>query len=797
MRSRSSSGRSPAHHDTARLTGDDESPATPLRIRVLSPPGDGAAPPPVASLRNRIRDDLVADVTRLLGSGARLDDRTAASGGPRPVRACDVAVLVRKNDGAEDLRRRLVAAGVPAVVHGARSVFASETAAEWLILLTALEQPRQALVRRAALTCFFGWSAQQLAEASEGELVELSQQIRGWRRVLTERGVAALVEAMTVDRQVPDRLLAERGGARSLTDLRHVADLLHAVTTSRQLGVGALVEWLNERIEQARRDSGTEGSRRLETDADAVSIVTVHRSKGLEYPIVYLPDAADCWVPDDDGSVLALHRAGPAGPECVLDVGGRWAPGRAERYRRYLHEQGGEELRLLYVALTRAGSQVVTWWAASRNTPPSALHRFLHRRARGVPAASYPLSAGDPTTTPPLGVEVGVEPWTPRDPVPLRTDAVDETPLSVRTFARGLDLRWRRTSYSALTAAAHGVDLGGPGGVGSEPEPAKEDDETDTSAASSEALRSASPSTGGVPDHAADLGSGWDRASPMADLPSGTDFGTAVHEVFERVDPGAVDLAAAVLEGCRTTLARIGGAAFTADALAAALLPAYQTPLGPLARDRRICDVARRDQLAELSFELPLAGGDAPVGAELTLGALAPLLRAHLRPDDPLAPYAAQLSHPLLAEQSLRGYLTGSVDAVLRIVDPSGRPRYLVADYKTNWLGSFDGRPLTLRQYAPPALAAAMMGAHYPLQALLYSVAVHRMLRWRQPGYDPEVHLGGVLYLFVRGMSGAQTPKVDGVPAGVFSWLPPAALVTELSDLLSGAPRPDPSSVAS
>jgi exodeoxyribonuclease V beta subunit len=79
-----------------------------------------------------------------------------------------------------------------------------------------------------------------------------------------------------------------------------------------------------------------------------------------------------------------------------------------------------------------------------------------------------------------------------------------------------------------------------------------------------------------------------------------------------------------------------------------------------------------------------------------------------------------------------------------------------------------------------------MMAAHYPLQALLYSVAVHRFLRWRQRGYDPEHHLGGALYLFLRGMAGADTPRLDGVPCGVFSWRPPSALVTDLSDLLDG-----------
>jgi exodeoxyribonuclease V beta subunit len=141
----------------------------------------------------------------------------------------------------------------------------------------------------------------------------------------------------------------------------------------------------------------------------------------------------------------------------------------------------------------------------------------------------------------------------------------------------------------------------------------------------------------------------------------------------------------------------------------------------------------------------------------------------------------------MLAEQSLRGYLNGSIDSVLRVTD-AAVPRYLVVDYKTNWLGPFDNQTLTVGEYTPARMAEAMMAAHYPLQALLYSVALHRMLRWRQPGYSPAGHLGGVLYLFVRGMAGADTPTVAGVPCGVFSWRPPGALVAELSDLLDGVP---------
>jgi len=135
------------------------------------------------------------------------------------------------------------------------------------------------------------------------------------------------------------------------------------------------------------------------------------------------------------------------------------------------------------------------------------------------------------------------------------------------------------------------------------------------------------------------------------------------------------------------------------------------------------------------------------------------------------------------------------VDVVLRIpsgpgagagAGPGSRGhRYVVVDYKTNWLGE-PGRALTAADYTPARMAEAMLHSDYPLQALLYSVVLHRFLRWRQPGYDPEQHLGGVLYLFLRGMCGPETPVTDGHPAGVFGWKPPTSLVIALSDLLDG-----------
>ena len=334
--------------------------------------------------------------------------------------------------------------------------------------------------------------------------------------------------------------------------------------------------------------------------------------------------------------------------------------------------------------------------------------------------------------------------------------AADRAALSAAALRRIFDQSWRRTSYSALTAGVHDASPV----IGSEPETDEKGDEPATPVSIDATL--AQPGT----------------ASPMGSLPAGPAFGILVHAVLERVDSSAADLAGEVQAHATDQLARFGPAELDPAELAAALLPALRTPLGPLAGDRALSDIAAADRLVELAFELPLRGGDRPNGTS-RLRDVAELLRAHLRPDDPMAVYADQLEDPVLGDAVLRGYLGGSIDAVLRLDG-----RYVVVDYKTNRLGVPD-EPLTAWNYRADALAAAMLHADYPLQALLYDVALHRFLRWRVADYDPQRHLGGVLYLFLRGMCGPGVTVEDGSVPGVFGWRPPAALVVALSDLLA------------
>lgn len=747
-----------AHHDAGRLEGA----GPPFRLRTVRQAELGRsdrAVLPVHLIREHLFEDVARDVARLLTSGATFCGE--------PLQPRDVAVIAYKHSDLASIQARLAHHGVPSVVAGGGSVFQTEAATEWLCLLEALEQAhRTQRVRAAALTSFFGLSAVELDQGGDDLTDRIAEQVRGWAELVQTRGVAAVLEA-AVAGGLTARVLARVGGERLLTDLRHIGQALHRISVEERLGAVALVGWLREQIADERKETAGERTRRLDSDAAAVQLVTIHGSKGLQYPVVYLPTLWDRF--ESDPKVPLFHDSVDGTGQRCRNVGGA-GPGWADHVRRHKAEEGGEWLRLLYVALTRAQSQVVAWYApAPRNTPASPLHRMLLGRRPGSSAVPDSYDLDDAATLVrklDWHRDNGGPVWEPATwAVPGDEELVrDERPLSARAFGRGIDTEWRRTSYSSLSAAASTPHAASAVSGLSEPEDPPRDDE--------EVVVVATDQTGSV-------------LSPMGGLPVGATFGSLVHAVLEHADPSAADLRAELLGNIAEQLVW-WPVALDPDELADALVAVCDSPLGPVAGDRTLRDVPLTDRLRELEFELPLTGGDdrGYAAADVTLADVAPLLLRHLPEGDPLRAYADTLRDPALGGQSLRGYLTGSIDVVMRLpVD--GETRYVTVDYKTNWLGGYDA-PLTAEAYRPEVLEQAMGHSDYPLQALLYTVVQHRFLRWRLPDYDPARHLGGVLYLYLRGMCGPETPLVDGQPCGVFAWRPPAALVLELSDLLDG-----------
>lgn len=719
----------------------------PLRLRVVHRNQfgcKGTRTIAIGDLRAHIPLDLAADIGGLLTSGATFDGR--------PLEARDVAVIVESHKDARACYRALCEAGIPAVYTGDSDIFNSDAAEDWLCLLEAFDQPhRPGMVRAAAATMFFGKTADDLVEGGDRLTDDIAETLREWAGHARERGVAAIFEAAQLG-GMGDRVLSWQGGERQMTDLAHMTQLLQEAAHREHFSLPALRDWLREQREE--RSGAMERARRLDHDAAAVQIMTVWVAKGLQFPVVYLPFAFNRNVQSrelvlfHDGDQRCLHVGGSDSPDFnAVSVLGR-------------KEDASDDSRLMYVAMTRAQSQVVAWWAPSYDEPNGGLSRLLRGRRPGeaaVPDRCSPDKIDDDDAM------ARFEEWEAAGglvieqsvlrPVPALPPVESRTDLAARHWHRSIDTAWRRTSYSGLIREAETTP------VSSEPEVIELDDEAAEIPLTTTAV-------------------GVEVSSPMADLPMGAKFGTLVHAVLETADPFAADLTAELEAQIREHAVWWPVDVPSAE-LATAMVPMHDTPLGPLAEGLTLRQIGLKDRMREMDFEFPLAGGDLRAAApDIRLSHVGELLRLHLPKDDPLASYADRLTGAALGGQSLKGYLSGSVDAVLRIGD-----RYVVVDYKTNWLGD-PAEPLTAADYAQPRLAEAMLHSDYPLQALLYSVVLHRFLRWRVPGYAPENQLGGVMYLFLRGMCGPDTPVVDGHPAGVFSWQPPAALITAMSDLV-------------
>ena len=381
-----------AHRSTSRLSGAPQ--GAPVRIRVVDPPSDDDAMPRVGAVRDAVALDLADEVARLLTSGATYDD----DGQQRPVAAGDIAVLMRSLAHAGPIQRALADRGIPCVVADRDSVLTSQAADEWMTLLEALERPATERVRSLALTSFFGRTAAELDAGGDDLTDDLAEQVRDLLDVFRQRGVAAVQEAL-VGRGLAARVLAQTGGERLLTDLDHVGELLHGVAHGRRLGLGALLAWLRDERREASRDaSPAERQRRLDTDSAAVQILTIHASKGLQYPVVMLPHAFDRWIQDTRRELALRHHVGG---ERMLEIGLPLDPAAVTRSRR---EDAAEELRLTYVALTRAQSQVVVWWARTMNAAHSGVSRLLLGRGIGdadVPQTVSPVPAVEEARSPP------------------------------------------------------------------------------------------------------------------------------------------------------------------------------------------------------------------------------------------------------------------------------------------------------------------------------------------------------------------------------------------------------------
>jgi exodeoxyribonuclease V beta subunit len=469
-----------------------------------------------------------------------------------------------------------------------------------------------------------------------------------------------------------------------LTNLLHLAELLQEASRQHATPT-ALLRWFGDQMH--RSDGQSESQQlRLESDEHLVKIVTIHKAKGMEYPLVFLPflwDATPCTAKKP----LAFHRQG----RLCLDLGS----GSTEHLALAEHERLAEDLRLLYVALTRAVHGCFFCWGWIKKMEESALCRLLHRGelSSGTIAADL-ARLGEVLTIKPCPEEFPLLP-------PLRPAAEQAASLSPQHFKGTIDSGWRITSYSSL-ALRH-------------EEESSEQPDHDQRA-----------------DEAAPAQEGQDRFS----FPKGAAAGICLHNILEQISFSDTSNHEAVIQA---QLARAGFAESWLPVVVEWMDEVLHTPL--LTAGFTLSGLKDSERVNELAFYFPL----------------------HSLRIDRFNRVLQDFSHAPLPESSgiLNGLMTGFIDLVF-----VWQGRYYLADYKSNYLGS------QADDYGPEQLTAAMLGHRYDLQYLIYTVALHRFLGSRLRDYSYEQHFGGVLYIFLRGMTAG---------GGIFTARPPLALIEALN----------------
>ncbi len=742
----------------------------PVRLLWLGSERTAEAPlPSKSALEGRLPDLVAGAVAELLAEAPAL---VAGDGQPpRPLRAGDVALLVHNHHQAEQQRGALERQGIASRLVSKADVFASPAATALQRLLDALADPADPnRLRLLAASPLLAWSAERIAAAEPGEWSELAGRLQALARDLPDQGPLGVLSQL-VDGEGLARLSA---GGRLLADLQQVAELLQERLHVEHLALVAAADWLRRlRLDQSRASGTIPESHQAHSDKvdEAVTVITVHRSKGLEFPVVVCPYLWEAAGTAPSGR----HRVGirwqpPGSAESHLDLHLRpsWGQGW-QALRQQRQAERAERERLAYVAVTRAQHLLVLAWAPAKGQQANPLFPWLFageplpdaddddsvaalgdgdwqaRLRQEIAQRSLQLDLRHPPTQPPTRRRL------PQPPEAIAALGCGPVPL------RHLDTAWGRSSYTAWTRAAHSAPVSvaalDEGRDTSDPSPAEEAPET---------------------------GDGlWPEQGPLAGFARGAAAGDCLHRMLEQLDYRRPTDAAANRELVERELRRAGLEADPLEPLLQGLELVRLTPFGAELGCLRVADLGPERRLNEMNFDLTLgfarAAGLAAAFADHPGGAFG-------------AAYAASVAALPVAS---RGFLTGSIDLIFTATGTDGQERWWVADWKSNWLGRRDseGRPLACgpRHYGQETMAALMAHSHYPLQAHLYLVALHRYLGWRLPGYAPERHLGGYAYVFLRGAPGETGARaLPGAVPGLFVERPPLARVLALDGALGG-----------
>ncbi|MFW1677022.1 exodeoxyribonuclease V subunit beta [Pontibacter sp. JAM-7] len=622
--------------------------------------------------RSKFADIAARQIFHLLSSDSQIGD-VALCGG-------DIAVLVRDRYEAESISQALQALALPSVyLSGRDSVFATQEAADLSLVLAAVANPQDETCIRAALAC-------SLMLLDLAALDRLNRDEQAWDAVLKEfdeyhqlwqrHGVLPMLNQLLQRRDLAAGLLALPQGERRLTNLMQLSELLQQRSVELDTST-ALLRWFYAQ-QQGNHGQSDEQILRLESDRKRITIITIHKAKGLEFPVVFLPFICSAGKAKD---ALYHTETGAA----VLDL----SQGK-ENLVLADKERLAEDLRLLYVALTRS---IYACYLGVAEPKPYKGHTFtntalgylLQQLDGNVAQALQKLVQHCPSIAVQTTTHVSARTSDWQQPV------VEET-LAARRFSGSIPTKWRVTSYSALSRRQHSL-----------------------------------PELPGIDLEVADEKPQQPEIDPdghsIFTFPKGATAGTCLHALFEKISFAQFD----AQQDASTLAQELELSGYAAEWLPVVTQLVADTLACPLDGEQmRLGLLDDADRRVELEFMFPVEGVQSTE------------LERVVRQHDSLS---AQAAHGLEFEQ-VDGMLKGFIDLLFRY-----NGRYYVLDYKSNHLGN------NLDCYAQHALEYAMLEHRYDLQYQLYSLALHRLLQTRLPHYDYNQHFGGVYYLFLRGVT--------------------------------------------
>ncbi len=691
-----------------------------------------------AEARVMIANAVASEISRLLF----LSKEKKAVLGERPLREMDIAVLVRQNSEANVIKAALSALNIPSVLYTTDNLFASHEALEVERIMAAVAQPdSEKLLKVSLATDMLGVSGEQINSMieDEPEWEKWLIKFREYHTLWQEHGFMRMFKSMTLKQDIMPRLMLLEDGERRCTNMSHLSEILHQVSAEKRPGMTGLVKWLSERRNNDA-PSDEEHQLRLESDENAVRLVTIHRSKGLEYPLVLCPFSwANSRTRDPKGPFLFHDKSGDM--RLTLDLGSDDL-----KMNRILAEKEmlAENLRLLYVALTRAKNRCYLVLGRFNQSETSAPAYLFHQTVSDDGDNIVNVAGAGFKTLSDKEVFADLEKVRDRAGGTMRLyempdiDGMKYSPLyskedslHCRKFGGKIDRQFRISSFSSLISGRH--------------HSAELDD---------------SEVEGGFDEHgsADEVLLDQDELSGIFSFPKGARPGTFMHDILEHLDFVEKD-DSHMKELVETKLLEYGFEPEWNETICEMLKNVLAVSLEPDRNDFTFSSIPNRDRLNEPGFYFPLKS-------------LSPEKLKRIFEKLPLAESVSDFSGQLgkLNFLPVKGFMKGYIDMVFQFQN-----RFYIVDWKSNFLGP------NVKNYGPESLDSSMKNEFYVLQYHIYTAALNKYLQLRIPDYSYEKHFGGVFYIFLRGVE----PKI-GPDYGVYRDRPSGELIEKLCSELIG-----------